>query len=39
MKYLPFDIQNMFTELNLMTEEEWENYDIESEYANSIMNL
>ena len=29
-QYEPFDTQNIPSEMNLMTEEEWENYDIES---------
>lgn len=35
----PFDTQAFPNEMNLMTEEEWENYDIESEQADSIINL
>ena len=38
-QYEPFDTQNIPSEMNLMTEEEWENYDIESEHADSIINL
>lgn len=38
-QYQPFDTQNIPSEMNLMTEEEWENYDIESEHADSIINL
>lgn len=38
-QYEPFDTQMFPSELNLMTEEEWENYDIESEHADSIINL
>ena len=38
-QYEPFDTQNIPSEMNLMTEKEWENYDIESEHADSILNL
>lgn len=38
-QYQPFDTQAFPSEMNLMTEEEWENYDIESEHADSIINL
>lgn len=38
-QYEPFDTQAFPSEMNLMTEEEWENYDMESEHADSIINL
>lgn len=38
-QYAPFDTQNIPVENNLMTEEEFENYDIEDEDADFIFDV
>lgn len=38
-QYEPFDTQNIPSVMNLMTEEEWENYNIEDENADLIINM